>query len=172
LRWQASASSGKLGTVIELAVQDHYPDDTAVCYGCGRLNDHGLHVRSVWEGDLSVCRFHPRPEHTAVSGYVYGGVLASLVDCHGTGTAAAIAFREEGRGPDTQPPHRFVTASLHVDYLRPTPLGPELRLEARLQERKGRKLVIAIDLFAEGELCVKGLVVAAPLPAKMLPVPG
>ena len=28
------------------AIQDFYPDDLAVCYGCGRLNAEGMHVRT------------------------------------------------------------------------------------------------------------------------------
>lgn len=79
------------------AIQDHYPDDFATCYGCGRLNVHGLHVRSRWEGDEMVARFTPRAEHMAMPGFVYGGLIASLIDCHAMGTAAATAERAEGR---------------------------------------------------------------------------
>jgi len=81
----------------EKAFQDYYPDHFAQCYGCGRLNEHGLHVRSRWDGDEAVCTFEPKPYHTAIPGYVYGGLLASLIDCHGTGTASAAAYRAEGR---------------------------------------------------------------------------
>lgn len=52
------------------AVQDYYRDDFAHCYGCGRLNADGLHVRAVWEGDETVVRFRPRPEHMALPGFV------------------------------------------------------------------------------------------------------
>lgn len=37
------------------AIQDFYPDDVVYCYGCGRLNEHGLHIRSAWDGDETVC---------------------------------------------------------------------------------------------------------------------
>ena len=73
------------------AFQDFYPDELAHCYGCGRLNESGLHIRTLWDGEESVTRFTPRPYHTATPGFVNGGVLASLIDCHGTGTAAAAA---------------------------------------------------------------------------------
>ncbi|MCB9137590.1 MAG: PaaI family thioesterase [Caldilineaceae bacterium] len=147
-----------------LAFQDYYPEDTSHCYGCGRLNEHGLHIRSFWDGDESVARFTPRPYHTAIPGYVYGGLLASLIDCHGTGTAAAAAYRVADRAMDTEPALRYVTASLKVDYLRPTPLGPELVLRGRVTELKGRKAVIVIDLFAEDQLCVRGEVIAVQIP--------
>ena len=71
------------------AIQDHYPDDVAHCYGCGRFNDHGLQLKTRWDGDDTVARFSPRAYHTAIPGFVYGGLLASLIDCHAMGTAAA-----------------------------------------------------------------------------------
>jgi acyl-coenzyme A thioesterase PaaI-like protein len=152
----------------ERAFQDFYPDDSAVCYGCGRLNALGLHIRSFWEGDESVCRFQPRAEHSAVAGFVYGGLIASLIDCHGTGTAAAAAYRAENRPQDSLPSFRFVTASLHVDYRKPTPMGALLLLRGRVVEHKGRKVVVAIRLTANGELCAEGTVVAVQIPETML----
>ena len=82
------------------AFQDTYPENVAHCYGCGRLNEHGLQIKSYWDGEETICHFRPRPYHTAVPGYVYGGLIASLIDCHGTGTAAAAAGRAEGRDRD------------------------------------------------------------------------
>ncbi|MCA9896748.1 MAG: PaaI family thioesterase [Ardenticatenaceae bacterium] len=146
------------------AFQDFYPEDTSYCYGCGRLNEKGLQIKSYWEGEQSVARYVPRPEHMAIPGYVYGGLLASLVDCHGTGTAAAATARAENREMDSEPAIRFVTGSLKVDYLRPTPLGPVLELRGTVKELKPRKVVIAIDLLADGEVCVRGEVIAVRLP--------
>ena len=151
------------------AFQDHYPDDLSVCYGCGRLNSHGHRIKSYWDGEESVCRYQPKPYHTAIEGFVYGGVIASLIDCHGTGTAAAAAYREEGREQGTEPPLRYVTASLQVNYLKPTPIDTELELRGRVQEIKGRKTVVAIDVQARGEICVKGQVVAVQMPESMMP---
>lgn len=144
----------------ETAFQDHYPDDVAWCYGCGRLNPDGLHIRSFWEGDEAVCRFEPRSYHIAIPGYVYGGLIASLIDCHGTGTAAAAMARAEGRDMGSDPPLRFVTASLHVDYRRPTPMGVTIEVRARVREIKGRKVVVEERLLAGGEVCAEGVVVA------------
>ena len=114
----------------QMAFQDYYPDHLSHCYGCGRLNEHGLQIKSYWDGEETVCTFNPKPLHQAVPGSVYGGLIASLIDCNGTGSAAAYAYRAEGRCMDTAPPLRFVTASLHVDYLRPTPLGVPLEVRA------------------------------------------
>ncbi|MGD8397030.1 MAG: PaaI family thioesterase [Candidatus Eiseniibacteriota bacterium] len=151
------------------AFQDYYPDDVARCYGCGHLNEHGHRIKSYWEGDESVCRFDPEPYHTAIPGYVYGGLIASLIDCHGTGTAAAAAYRAEGRPMDSEPPLRFVTASLHVDYLRPTPIGTTLEIRGKVVEVKERKVVVDATLSAGGEVCARGRVVAVRLPKHLEP---
>ena len=148
----------------EKAFQDYYPDNVSYCYGCGRLNEHGLQIKSFWDGEEAVCTFVPRPHHIAIPGYVYGGLIASLIDCHCTGTAAAASYRSEGRAMDTLPPYRFVTASLKVDYLRPTPLGPPLEVRARVKEIKGRKVVMEASLSAEGQVCARGEVVAVQAP--------
>jgi acyl-coenzyme A thioesterase PaaI-like protein len=153
----------------EKAVQDYYPDDLSHCYGCGRLNEHGLHIKTYWDGDETVCTFHPKPYHTAIPGYVYGGLIASLIDCHGTGTAAAAAYRAEGRPMDTKPPLRYVTASLHVDFLRPTPMGVPLEVRATVKEIKGRKVVVEETLMAGGEVCARGEVVAVQMPEHLMP---
>ena len=144
--------------------QDYYPDQLAHCYGCGRLNEHGLQIQSFWDGEESVCVFQPKPYHTAIPGYVYGGLIASLIDCHSTGTASAAAYRAQGRAMGTEPPLRFLTASLHVDYIRPTPIDRLLEMRARVKEIKGRKVVIESTLSAGGEVCARGEVVTVQMP--------
>ncbi len=152
------------------AFQDFYPDNLSVCYGCGRLNEHGLQIKSYWDGDEAVCHFVPHPYHTAIPGYVYGGLIASLIDCHGTGTAAAAMYRAENRAMDTEPPFRFVTGSLHVDYVRPTPIDAPLEVRAKVKEIKGRKVVMTLTLSANGEVCARGEVVAVQMPENMAKV--
>lgn len=146
------------------AIQDRYPEDVAWCYGCGRLNPHGHHIRSFQDGDETVATFTPQPHHTAIPGYVYGGVIASVIDCHGTGTAAIAALRAQGQDPEQDEPPRFVTASLHVDYLKPTPMGVPLEARGTVVEVKGRKVVVSITLSAGAEVCARGQVVAVRLP--------
>lgn len=152
----------------EGAFQDYYPDDLSHCYGCGRLNEHGLHIRSFWDGEESVAVFQPRPYHTAVPGYVYGGLIASLIDCHGTGTAAAAAYRAAGREMGTEPAYRYVTAALKVNYLKPTPLA-ELEVRGRVKEIKGRKTVVETEVRAGGVVCAGGEVVAVQMPEEWVP---
>jgi acyl-coenzyme A thioesterase PaaI-like protein len=160
------------------AFQDAYPDDTAHCYGCGRLNERGHQLKSYWDGDDTIAHFTPEPWHTAIPGYVYGGLIASLVDCHGTGTAAAVAARLAGYrlGEDPVPAGqegpRYVTASLHVDFLAPTPLGPTLTVRGMVEddgaEKGSRKVVVAVTVEADGNVTARGRVVAVRMPENMV----
>ena len=154
--------------MTEKAFQDYYPKDVAHCFGCGRLNEKGHRIRSFWDGEETVCRYTPEPYHTAIPGYVYGGMVASLIDCHSTGTAAAAGYREEGRPMDSEPPLRYVTARLQVDYLRPTPLGVELEIRGRIEWVKGRKVLVSCTLSADGKVCARGEVLCVQMPESML----
>src|SRR5512135_1257699 len=154
------------------ALQDLYPDDFAHCYGCGRLNAHGLHVKSVWHDGECVARFHPAAHHIALPGFVYGGLIAELADCHAMATAAGAAMVSSGATPGCDPTPRFVTASLHVDYLKPTPLGPELVLRARAVDVGERKVVVEMSVFAGDSETARARVVAVRAPASMVPAAG
>ncbi len=151
------------------AFQDYYPEQFSHCYGCGRLNEYGLKIMSFWDGDESVCTVRPEPHHIGMKGFVYGGLIASVIDCHSTGTAAAASYRREGREMGTDPPLRFVTASLHVDYLKPTPIEGPLELRSRVRETGERKVVVDTDLKVNGILCARGTVVAVKIPPSMMP---
>ena len=146
------------------AIQDYYPDHFSHCYGCGRLNEHGHQIKTTWDGDETVTRFVPKSYHTAIPGFVYGGLLASLIDCHGTGSAAlALAKSQNIVLSDNNAP-RCVTASLKVDYKRPTPIDGTLEIRGIIKELKGKKVVVEAKLFANGELCVTGEIVAIQVP--------
>ena len=145
--------------------------NVAHCYGCGRLNAHGYRIKTHWEKEETVTHFRPEAFHTAIPGYVYGGLIASLIDCHGTGTAAAAMYRAEGREMDSEPPFRFVTGSLHVDFLKPTPLGGELEIRGRVMEVKGRKVIVEATVYAEGVATARGEIVAVQMPETFLGQP-
>jgi acyl-coenzyme A thioesterase PaaI-like protein len=146
------------------AFQDHYPENVAHCYGCGRLNKHGHQIRTEWDGDETVTRYTPQPYETSVPGFAYGGLIASLIDCHSTGTAAAAMYRHEGRDLDSLPAFRFVTGSLHVDYLKPTPIDGPIEIRGRIKEIKGRKVIVETCVLAGGVTTARGEVVAVQMP--------
>ena len=59
-----------------------------------------------------------------------------------------------------EPPLRFVPASLHVNYLAPTPIDATLELRGTVKEIKGRKVIVGVTLSAKAKVCAKGEVVA------------
>jgi len=90
-----------------------------------------------------------------------------LIDCHGTGSAAAAGYREEGRELGSDPSLRYVTASLKIDYLAPTPLGPPIELRGKIREVKGRKVVVDVSLSVKGTECAHGEVIAVQVPESL-----
>lgn len=149
-----------------IAIQDEYAEDFAWCYGCGRLNEDGHHFRTAWDGEETVTFYEPEPVHTAIPGFVYGGIIASLVDCHGTGSASLALHRKNGFEPGSgESPPRFVTASLHVDYLKPTPQGVVLKALGKIEEVHPKKFNVKVEVYAGETLSATGKVTAVVMPA-------
>ncbi len=135
------------------------------CWGCGSLNEHGLQIKSYWDGEEGVCVWQPEPYHQAWPGIVNGGIIATIIDCHSACTATAAAYRAENRAITTPPIIPIVTASLQLSYLRPTPLTEPLHLRAAIREQTGRKTILTCTLSAKGEICVRAEAVMVRLPA-------
>ena len=139
------------------AFQDYYPDDYSHCFGCGRLNEKGLQIKSYWDGEESICHIKPHSYYSGgMNDILYGGLIASLIDCHGAATAAAAKARELGIELKAGTMPRFVTASLNIDYLVPAPIDCDLELRGKVKSIDGRKVVIEATLSAKGTLRAKG----------------
>lgn len=150
---------------VEHAIQDEYPDEFAWCYGCGRLNEAGNHFRTGWQGEETVTFYEPTSDHMAIPGFVYGGLIASFVDCHGTGSASLALHRKNGYEPGSgEAPPRFVTASLNVNYLKPTPQGALLKAVGKVEEIHPKKWKVHVEVFADETLCATGEVVGVVMP--------
>jgi acyl-coenzyme A thioesterase PaaI-like protein len=145
-------------------IQDLYEDDFAHCYGCGRLNEEGHHLKTYLRGDITKSTFLPKVYHIAIEGFVYGGLLASLIDCHGTGSASIFYAKENGIEITEGNAPRFVTGNLTVTYLKPTPLQKELEIIGELKEITAKKVITSIRITVDGITTVKGEVIAILLP--------
>ena len=160
LRFQGA----KLATV---AIQDLYPEDFAHCYGCGRKNSEGHHLKSFVEGEEVVARFHSfAPSHRGARICIWR-LLASLVDCHAMAAAAAAAELAAGRTIGEDQLARYVTAALKVEYLKPTPLGPRLHIRGKVTERTEKKAVVALSVSVDGNVTVRAEAVAVRIPQSM-----
>lgn len=149
-------------------IQEYYADDYAWCYGCGRNNIEGHHFATCWNGEETLTEYRPEAFHTAIPGFVYGGLLASLIDCHSTGSAALALYRQAGHEPgDDTPAPRCVTAMLKVDFLKPTPLGETLVVRGQIQEIGAKKVIVVSTVYAHDIIVVKSEVVAVRAPESM-----
>ena len=144
---------------MQRSIQEQIPDNR--CFGCGTLNPRALGVRSYVEGEEVVCRFQPSPDHMAgPSDVVYGGIIASVIDCHCVCTAIADAYRAAGRPIGSAPRLWAVTANLDVTYLAPTPIAQPMVLRARVREVKGRKRLVECVVRSGGVECARAEVLA------------
>ena len=146
------------GAIMERkAIQDYYPEVFAHCYCCGRLNHGGIQIKSYWDGNESICHYMPAPQFTGgCTEYLYGGIITSVIDCHGVATATAAKLKSLGYSLDEHPLPRFVCASIKVDFIKPTPMGKKMQLNGRITEMKDRKITVSVVLTVESVICAKG----------------
>ena len=142
------------------------------CFGCGVLNPQGMQIRSLWDGEDLLCRWRPAPHHIGHPGLVYGGTIASAVDCHCIWTALAHDCRDRGHALEDGPPaFGFVTGSLKVDFLKPMPIEGEMVLRARVCEKRERKTVVTCSVHHSGIECARAEVVAVRIPLNPMEQP-
>lgn len=148
--------------VIGRALQDA---DPMHCFGCGALNERGLQIKSFWSGEEVVCAWRGQPFHIGHPGYLYGGVLACVVDCHCIWTAVAYAHRQAGTEPGADS-ITYVTASLKIDYRKPLPIARPIELRARVAEFGERKALVRCTVFCDGVACAEAEVIAVRVTAQ------
>lgn len=133
----------------ELSLQERYAPN-GICFGCGVVNDKGLHIRSFpGEGDEVVAEWRAEPHHQAFPGVLNGGIIGALLDCHSNWTAAYHLMKKSGasEAPCT------VTAEFAVKLLRPTPSDAVITLKARVIESTEDRAVVDAELIANGKVC-------------------
>jgi acyl-coenzyme A thioesterase PaaI-like protein len=141
-----------------IAFQDRWPDLGASCWGCGRNNEHGLKIKSFWDGDEAVCDWEPKDYHLAFPGYLNGGIIASIIDCHCLNLANATYARESGKKME-EVVGGYLTGVLNVKYLRPTPIKT-VTLRAKIVEKGEKKIKVSCDLYSDKNLCATGGITA------------
>ena len=140
---------------MKVPIQDDWPESASYCWGCGRNNTHGLQLKSYWEDDETVATFIPQEHHLAFPGALNGGIISTIIDCHGTGTANSYAQKMNDANTNIM----HVTASLSIKFKRPTPLDKPVTLRARIKEVDGNRITVSCSLYSGETLCVTGEVV-------------
>ena len=130
----------------------------SVCFGCGPANPDGLHIESYLEGEEVVAEWIPGRHHEAFPGVLNGGIIGTLLDCHGNWTAAQhlMALRRSDRPPVT------VTAEYTIRLLKPTDAAGPVRLVGRVIESSEDRATVEAELWSDGRVTAtcSGLFVA------------
>jgi len=134
----------------ERSLQETYAPN-GVCFGCGPANPRGLHIRSFVEGETVVADWKPEPQYQAFEGYVNGGIIGALFDCHSNWAATYSIMKR--RGLSTAP--GTVTADYCVTYVSPTPIDSTLHLVSRAVDVSDHKAVVETTLEAGGKVTAK-----------------
>jgi len=132
--------------VSETSLQDTYAPNS-VCFGCGPANKHGLHIKSRVERGKVVADWRPEGRYAAFEGYLNGGIIGVLLDCHSNWAAAYSLMKELGlpRPPAT------VTARYSVLFHRPTPLDSTIHLEST-PTRRWKDKVSVVTTLSSGDV--------------------
>ncbi len=136
-----------------LSIQERlYPDLT--CFGCGPANPRGLRLRSYPAGGAVVATFRPWPEHDNGAGFLNGGIIATVLDCHGGAAVFEQAARRgatNGTADRTEDRLFYVTAGISVRYVRPCPLHEMLDLSAVVTSATLDEVTVDVELGFDGK---------------------
>jgi len=130
---------------MSTSLQDTYFPELP-CFGCGPANEKGLRLKSfAGAGGDVVASFSPWPEHDNGLGFLNGGIIATLLDCHSAAAVTHAAY-ESGWPPLPGAALPYVTAGLDVRYLRPAPLEEEVGLVARILAASESEITAEVEL--------------------------
>jgi acyl-coenzyme A thioesterase PaaI-like protein len=132
---------------MTVSLQQRYAPE-GKCFGCGPANPQGLRIESFADGDELVCEWTPEPHHEAFAGVLNGGIVGTLLDCHGNWTAAWHLMRRDGV---TRPP-TTVTADFTVKLRRPTPTDRPLRLTSTVAASDGPRVTVEATMTSDGKV--------------------
>lgn len=131
-------------------LQDRYFPELP-CFGCGPSNAAGLQLKSFAADDgLVVAEFTPWPEHNNGLGFLNGGIISTVLDCHSAAAVTHEAFAQ-GWPPLPGAALPYVTAGLDVRYLRPAPLHETVSLGARVTESSEAEITAEVWLDHDGK---------------------
>lgn len=118
-------------------IRRHYDDG---CFACGRDNPLGLHLDDFALDDgLVSARFDPRADYRGSGTSLHGGVAATALD--EMLVWAGILVEKV----------MSVTGTMQLRYRRPVDVADTIEVRSRLDERRGRRLVVSGELLVDGE---------------------
>lgn len=147
----------KQNVITEKSIQEKMRPNG--CFGCGQDNPFGLQIESYWAGDEVVCHWTPEDYMIGPPDCLYGGISASLIDCHSVNTALSYAHKQAGNEKVYDRSIQMVTGTMSIRYNKPVPME-EVELRATVEKVEGRKYYIKTSLISNGLICIVGEVLA------------
>jgi acyl-coenzyme A thioesterase PaaI-like protein len=135
------------------------------CWGCGADNPDGLRLKSDWDGEQAVARWTPSPEFAAgPRHFLNGGIIATLLDCHGVCTALADGYGRAGQAIGSEPEIWHATTTMQIHYLRPTAIDAEVVLLGRVTDVGDHGTTVECVLEAGGKARARAEVTSIRVP--------
>jgi hypothetical protein len=143
------------------SLQDLWPLNT--CYGCGPSNLDGMHLKSYWSADqkyVSAMYSCEAKYNAGYPGVMFGGTVASLIDCQSIWTAIAFAHKAENRQIESTSDILYVTKQITVNYISGTPLEEHLYLKSWIEGNIEKKVTVICELGTKDKLTATGKTIA------------
>ncbi len=148
----------------KIAIQDTYGERFQNCWGCGAKNKDGLHLHTypTEDGKECISEFLPDKKYSGgVPANLFGGLIATLFDCHGTASAAWFNHNNQGLKLEADTViTRYITARLEIDFRKPVPMGETITVTSEAEEIGERKIIVVMKMVAAGEIRAESRMVA------------
>ena len=135
----------------DVSMQEKYAANS-ICFGCGPANKKGLKIKSYRSGEGLEMEFETSEEHQAFPGIINGGIIGTLLDCHGNWVAAIALMDEWGE----EVPPCTVTASYSIKLRRPTPSNSKLNIRGKVIEIKDKIVKVELVMKVGEKVCATG----------------
>lgn len=137
--------------MTDISIQQRlFPD--ATCFGCGQANPQGLRLESFRRENYVHATFEGQLHHTNGLGFLNGGIIATVLDCH-SGAAALDEADRAGRTPAEGLPYSYVTSGLNIRFLRPAPLLEPCDLQAFVLTSDEDLISVEVELIWKDKRC-------------------
>lgn len=136
------------------AIQDYYPENATKCFGCGRTNAEGMHIKTFWDGNEGTCHFIPQKQHTGYPGILYGGIVASLIECNSEAVSAAATYEAENLEIETLKKNIFFTiVRSNIRFHSAIPIDSTVVVKTKIETLKKKLVKLTISIYSNNKLC-------------------
>ena len=113
-------------------------DDDRYCFVCGEKNPFGLQLEPRGSNGKGYIEWTPEKRHQGYSGVVHGGLISTILDeAMAYAAMSVVGF--------------CATAGISVKFRRPVKTGVPVRVEAEVNQKRGRMVKLEAQVYQYGE---------------------